>query len=51
MQAVVITVIMSILELIDLWAGMGLGITREWVETFLMVLTPILVWLGMVRGG
>jgi hypothetical protein len=49
MQAVVITIIMSILELIDLWGGWNLGITREWIETILMVLTPILVWIGVSR--
>jgi hypothetical protein len=51
MQAVIITIVMSVLELIDLWWGANLGITQEWIETVLMVLTPILVWLGVSRGG
>jgi hypothetical protein len=51
MQAVIITIVMSVLELIDLWFGSSMGISRDWIETLLMVLTPILVWLGVVRGG
>jgi hypothetical protein len=49
MQAVVVTVIMSVLELLDLWLGWNMGITRDWIETVLMVLTPILVWIGVSR--
>lgn len=49
MQVAIIAAVMSILELIDLWLGTSLGgeSMKNWIETLLMVLTPILVWLGM----
>jgi len=36
--------IMAGLELITLWKGRDLGISIEWVESTLIILTPILLW-------
>jgi hypothetical protein len=37
-------VIMAFLELVTLWKGRDLGISVEWVESTLIILTPILLW-------
>lgn len=47
MVKAVVALIMSALELIELltgWSWTGV-IDEQWIETLLMVLTPILVWL------
>jgi len=45
MTAAIVALIMSALELVVLWTGWTINISHEWVETLLMVLTPIFVWL------
>ncbi|MBO0710756.1 MAG: hypothetical protein J2P47_05690 [Acetobacteraceae bacterium] len=45
MTKAIIAVIMSSLELIEQWTGFQApGITPEWIETTLMILTPILIY-------
>jgi len=52
MTAALVAVIMSILELVELWTGwVPAGITTQWVETTLMILAPILIWLVPRFGG
>lgn len=45
MLKAIVALIISAVELVELWSGSQLGVTEEWVETTLMVLLPILVWL------
>lgn len=46
MTPAIVAVVMSVLELLELWTGWHApGIDAQWVETFLMVLAPLLVWL------
>ena len=46
MKAALVAAIMSILELIELSTGWTFaGVTEEWIQGTLIVLTPILVWL------
>jgi hypothetical protein len=40
----IVAVILSILQLVELWTGWSSpGITEEWLETLLMILLPLLV--------
>jgi len=47
MTQALVAVIFSLLELLELWTGWSPpGITPEWIETFLMILAPLGVWLA-----
>lgn len=51
MTQVLVTTIMSALELLELWTGWADQlITAQWVETLLMILAPILVWAIPAAG-
>ena len=57
MAAALVATIMSLVELVELWGGFTTGIHQQWVETTLMILTPILVffapgwqWVGKLFG-
>lgn len=46
LTAALVAAIMSAVELLELLTGTTMtGITPEWIEGTLMVLTPVLVWL------
>lgn len=36
---------MAILGVLESQFGLAIGLTEQWIETLLFVLTPILVWL------
>jgi len=44
MKYAITAVIMAVLELVTLWKGRDLGINVEWVESTLIILTPIVLW-------
>jgi hypothetical protein len=45
MKAAIVALIMSALELLELWGGWSFGVGKDWVLSFLMLITPLLVWL------
>lgn len=44
-NAVLVSFIMSGLELLEVFAGLQLGIGQQWVEAVLIAATPPLVWV------
>jgi hypothetical protein len=40
-----VALVMAILELIELYTQWTFGLTAEWVEGLIALLTPIFVWL------
>lgn len=51
MLAILVTLIMSVVELIELRTGLDLGIGHDWVEATLIVLTPPLSFLAAYFYG
>ena len=46
MTQALVALIFSLLEILELWTGWNPpGITEQWIETLLMVLAPIGVWI------
>jgi hypothetical protein len=44
MQAAIVALIISALDVIEIWTEWSPGVDAKWIETFLMALNPILVW-------
>lgn len=45
MQAALIALLISVLDVVELWTQWSPGIDHQWIETLLMILSPILVWM------
>jgi hypothetical protein len=47
MTAALVALIFSLLEILELWTGWSPpGITEQWIETLLMILAPVGVWIA-----
>lgn len=50
MTQAIISLVISTLAVIEIWTGYSPGIDHQWIETLLLILAPILVWMAPPGG-
>lgn len=50
MTQALIALVISVLDVVEIWTQWSPGIDHQWIETLLMVLNPILIWMAPPGG-